>query len=103
MDCCKCIHPEWCQRAPFCQYLCQSYLGSPSNHCIRVDYLQSTFYDAGADHTSLEVERLLGRVADGVVVEDRREALAILSELLHNNIQVCRLVPHCVLAEKSRP
>ena len=86
-DCCKYIHRDWCRRAPFCWYLCQSYL-ELAFQSLQPDIYSSTLCNAGADHTSLEVETLLGRVADGVVVEDRREALAILSELLHNSIQV---------------
>ena len=42
----------------------------------------------GNDSVANEVEKLLGRTADGLLAEDRREALVLLSELLQSNEQV---------------
>lgn len=42
----------------------------------------------GEESISNEVEKLLGRTADGLLAEDRREALVLLSELLQSNEQV---------------
>lgn len=43
---------------------------------------------SGADNLGAKVETLLARAADGVLVQDRSEALASLSELLQRNEQV---------------
>ena len=42
----------------------------------------------GDDSIADEVEKLLSRTADGLLVEDRRDALVLLSELLQSNEQV---------------
>ena len=41
-----------------------------------------------ADSVAAEVEKLLGRLADGLLLQDRQEAVVLLCELLQNNEQV---------------
>jgi len=52
-------------------------------------------YSAGrqesADSVANEVEKLLGRLADGLLSQDRQEAVMLLSELLQSNDQVSPL------------
>lgn len=58
--------------------------------------------DAGSPDSAVEV--LLHRVADGVLAEDRREALADLRDLLSNNAQASDancLQQMCYLHEDS--
>ena len=50
-----------------------------------VDVTACFVRDAGSPDSAVEV--LLHRVADGVLAEDRREALADLRDLLSNNAQ----------------
>lgn len=53
---------------------------------------------SGTGDVDSAVEVLLQRVADGVLAEDRREALADLRDLLSNNAQVraCGCISECV-------
>ena len=47
--------------------------------------------DAGAGTVDIEVEKHLNRISDGILAEDRREALQQLKELLQDSPQVVKV------------